>query len=316
MIHHSRDPMADLCDRSLWLWYDAVSYTGSREEYMPMIVRYPRIDYSKIRAHWAPNIAFAQHQNATSIIPAPVEPWLIKVLQKAMTHLPEGKDRLRENMAAFIGQESQHFRQHRMFNKVIAAQGYPALADFEQQLADDLDAFYRKKSLKFMLAYADGFESLGAVQGGIWFGRMDGLLEGADPNAVALWKWHMAEEFEHREVCFQIYHAIYSHGLWSKIWNGYFYRVYGCVYAMAHLQGYMGRMFAYMVKQDRQAMTVEQQAAFDHDIKALKRFQTRVFFPQLLKNFLPWYNPGRKATPPGLFDYLRQYEKRGQEVEA
>lgn len=276
---------------------------------MVMIVRYPRIDYSKIRAHWAPNIAFAQHQNATSIIPAPIEPWLIKVLQIAMNKLPKGKDKLRDDMAAFIGQESQHFRQHRMFNKVIAAQGYPRLAEFEKSLADDLEGFLKQRSLKFMLAYADGFESLGAVQGGIWFGGLDHLIEGADANAVALWKWHMAEEFEHREVCYQIYHALYSRGLWGKIWNGYFYRIYGCIYAMAHLQSYTARMFAYMVKQDKQAMSEAEAAAFDSDSKALKSFQKRVFFPQLLKNFLPWYNPGRKPTPPGLYEYLRQFEK-------
>lgn len=276
---------------------------------MTMIVRYPRIDFSKIRAHWAPNIAFAQHQNATSIIPAPIEPWLIKVLQIAKDKLPKDDKKLQDDMAAFIGQESQHFRQHRMFNKVIAAQGYPRLADFEKRLANDLEGFLKTRSLKFMLAYADGFESLGAVQGGIWFGRMEHLLEGADANAVALWKWHMAEEFEHREVCYQIYHAIYSRGLWGKIWNGYFYRIYGTIYAMAHLQGYMAKMFEYMVEQDKQSMTPEETAAFDRDIKALKSFQVRVFFPQLLKNLLPWYNPGRKPTPEGLYDYLRQFEK-------
>ena len=276
---------------------------------MALTVRYPRIDFSAIRAHWAPNIAFAQFQNATSIIPAPVEPWLIKVLNQAIELLPPGADRLRTDVAAFIGQESQHFRQHRMFNKVIAAQGYPRLAEFEKQLASDLEGFYRTKSLKFMLAYADGFESLGAVQGGIWFGRMDDVLEGADPDAIALWKWHMAEEFEHREVCFQIYHALYSRGFWGKIWNGYFFRIYGCIYAMVHLQGYMGRMFAYMAAQDRQSMNEDQNAAFDRDLKSFQRFQKRVFFPQLLKNLLPWYNPGRKPVPPGLFEYLAQYEK-------
>lgn len=276
---------------------------------MAMIVRYPKIDYSKIRAHWAPNIAFAQHQNATSIIPAPVEPWLIKVLQIAKPRLPADKLALDADIAAFIGQESQHFRQHRMFNKVIAAQGYPRLAEFEQQLADDLDGFLKQRSLKFMLAYADGFESLGAVQGGIWFGRMDDLISGADENAVALWKWHMAEEFEHREVCFQVYHALYSRGLWGKIWNGYFYRIYGCVYAMQHLQGYMARMFDYLMEQDRAAMDDAQKAQVDRNVKALKAFQLRIFFPQLLKNFLPWYNPGRKPTPPGLYDYLRRFEK-------
>ena len=276
---------------------------------MAIVVRYPRIDYSLVRAHWAPNIAFAQSQNATSIIPAPIEPWLIKVLQKAIDHLPPGSDGLRADMDAFVGQESQHFRQHRIFNKVIAAQGYAKLAEFEQELADELDGFMQTKSLKFMLAYADGFEALGAVQGGIWFGKMDNLLDGADASAVALWKWHMAEEFEHREVCFQVYHAVFSRGLWGKIWNGYFYRVYGAFYAMAHLQGYMARMFSYMIKQDSAAMTTEQRAALADDIKQLKRFQMRTFFPQLLKNLLPWYDPGRKRVPDGLFDYLQGYEK-------
>lgn len=276
---------------------------------MTFVVRYPRLDYSKVRAHWAPNIAFAQHQNATSIIPAPVEPWLIKVLQVAVDKLPARNVALREDIAAFVGQESQHFRQHRMFNKVIAAQGYPKLVEFEKSLADDLDGFLKNRSLKFMLAYADGFESLGAVQGGMWFGKLDDMLEGADANAVALWKWHMAEEFEHREVCFQIYHAVYSRGLWGKIWNGYFYRIYGAIYAMAHLQGYMGRMFSYMIKQDAVTMTEEQRTKLVDDIKHLKRFQMRTFFPQLLKNLLPWYNPGRKRVPDGLFDYLRGYEK-------
>jgi len=176
-------------------------------------------------------------------------------------------------------------------------------------LPTTLDGFIKNRSLKFMLAYADGFESLGAGQGSIWFERMDALTEGADANAVALWKWHMAEEFEHREVCFQIYHRIYSRGLWGRIWNGYFYRVYGCIYAMVHLQGYMARMFSYLIEQDRRSMTKAEQAALDRDIKALNNFQRRVFFPQLLKNLLPWYDPAKKPTPAGLFDYLRQFER-------
>ena len=239
-----------------------------------------------------------------------MEPWLIKVLQSALPLLTaRGDDALKEDLKAFIGQESQHFRQHRMFNKVIAAQGYPELAGFEKQLADDLDGFLKTRSLKFQLAYADGFESLGAVQGGIWFGRIDDLAKGADENAVALWKWHMAEEFEHREVCFQIYHRIFAHGLWGRIWNGYFYRIYGCVYAMVHLQGYMGRMFAYMIAQDRAAMTPAERDRLDGDLAQLKSFQKRVFLPQVLKALLPWYHPGRKKVPAGLFDYLRGYEK-------
>lgn len=278
---------------------------------MVLAVRYPQINYANIRAHWAPNIAFAQHNNATSLIPTPIEPWLIRVLQVAVDRLPAKDAALREDVLGFIGQESQHFRQHRLFNKVLIAQGYPRLAEYERQLAADLDDYFKNRSLKFQLAYADGFESLGAVAGGVWFEKSDAFIAGADPNAVALWKWHMAEEFEHREVCFGLYHALYGRGFWNAIVNGYFYRVYGFIFAMFHLQGYMTRMREYMFAIDRETMSEAEKAKLDADMKALSAFQRRTTLPQLLKNFLPWYNPGRKRTPRGLMDYLKRFEAGG-----
>jgi uncharacterized protein len=278
---------------------------------MTLKVRYPRIDYSQTRPHWTRNIAFAQDRNAASTIPTPVEPWLIKILQSAVEKLPAEDAALREDVLGFIGQESQHFRQHRQFNKMIIAAGYPRLAEFEQQLADDLDRFFKTRSLKFLLAYADGFESLGAVAGGTWFEKSDRFLEGADPIGTALWKWHMAEEFEHRSVCFDFYHALFGRGLWNAVVNGYFYRVYGFVFALLHLGAYSKRVKAYLLEVDRAAMTPEQQASLDRDIKELESFNKRVVLPQLLKNFLPWYNPARKRIPRGLFEYLKRFEPGG-----
>lgn len=276
-----------------------------------MIVRYPKMDYSQTRAHWTRNIAFAQDRNAASTIPTPVEPWLIKVLQSALSQLPEADDRIRRDVVDFIGQESQHFRQHRQFNKMIIAAGYPRLAEFEKELAADLERFRTTRSLKFQLAYADGFESLGAVSGGIWFEKSDQFLVDADEVGVTLWKWHMAEEFEHREVCFQFYHALYGRGPWNAIVNGYFYRVYGFVFALVHLGKYSKRVKAYLLDLDRAKLTQAEQAKLDADIKEFNAFQKRNVLPQLLKNFLPWYNPGRKRVPRGLFDYLRRFEPGG-----
>jgi len=277
-------------------------------------VRYPKIDYSNVPAHWARNIAFAQDRNATSLIPTPIEPWLIRILQSAVEKLPPGDTKLKDEVAAFIGQESQHFRQHRLFNKALVAQGYPELAEFEKRLADDLARFERTRSLKFLLAYADGFESLGAVAGALWFEHSDAFLEGADPNATALWKWHMAEEFEHRSVCFDFYHALYGRGIWNAIVNGYFYRVYGFVFAMRHLNGYMKRMRDYMLDIDRQSMSEDEKAQLERDIKEYEALHKRHTLPQLLKNFLPWYNPARKKTPRGLIEYLKRFEAGGDMV--
>jgi predicted metal-dependent hydrolase len=276
---------------------------------MSLVVRYPAIDFSNVKPHWARNIAFAQDRNATSLVPTPVEPWLIKVLQSVLDKLPEPE--LRDNVLGFIRQESQHFKQHRLFNEVLVAHGYPRLAEFERELADDLERFRKTRSLKFLLAYADGFESLGAVSGRIWFENSDEMLEGADPNAVALWKWHMAEEFEHREVCFDVYHALFSRGLWNAVVNGYFYRIYGFVFALLHLKSHMDRMREYMLDVDRRAMTPAEKEKLERDTKEYKAFQKKYFFAQLLKNFLPWYDPGKKRTPRGLAEYLRQFEPGG-----
>jgi predicted metal-dependent hydrolase len=284
---------------------------AGRKAVMALKVRYPKIDYADIRAHWAPNIAFAQHNNATSLIPTPVEPWLIKVMHASLARLSDKDVALREDVLGFIGQESQHFRQHRLFNAVLIAQGYPDLADYERSLAADLDGFLKDRSLKFQLAYSDGFESLGAVQAGVWFERSDAFLEGADEKMAALWKWHMAEEFEHRTVCYDLYHALFGRGIWKAIVNGYFYRLYGFLYAMFHLQGYMAKMLDYMLAIDRQAMSAGQKAKLDEDLKALKAFQRSTALPQLLKNFLPWYDPARKRAPKGMEAYLRAFEPGG-----
>lgn len=276
-----------------------------------MIVRFPKFDYSDFKFYWSHNMAFSQDRNATAIIPAPVEPWLIKMLQEAMPLLPAKYAWLKEDAQQFIAQESQHFRQHRTFNKMVAAAGFPKLAEMEAELAADLEEFTRTKSLKWRLAYADGFETLGAVSGMLWFEKSDEMIGGLDNAAIRLWKWHMAEEFEHREVCFQFFRAICCQGLWNRIINGYFYRLYGLFVAIRHLRGFASRAVDYMRDVEMARMNDAEKAQLEADIKAFNSFNRRVFLKPLLANFLPWYDPGKKPVPKGLYEYLRNFEKGG-----
>lgn len=278
---------------------------------MTLTVRFPKFDYSDFTFYWSHNMAFSQDRNATAIIPSPVEPWLIKLLREAAPLLPEKYAHLHQDMEDFIGQESQHFRQHRTFNKLIADAGFPKLPEMEAALAADLERFSRTKSLKWKLAYADGFESLGAVSGKIWFEDSAEMIGGLDNAAIRLWKWHMAEEYEHREVCYQFYKAIYCQGIWNRIFNGYFYRIYGVVFALWHLRGFSARAVAYMRELEMQRFTPEQKAQYERDEKAFKSFNRRVFLKPLLANLLPGYNPAKKPIPKGLFEYLRHFEKGG-----
>lgn len=181
----------------------------------------------------------------------------------------------------------------------------------EAGLATDLEEFSRTKSLKWHLAYADGFETWGAVSGSLWFEHSDEMIAGLDNAAIRLWKWHMAEEFEHREVCFQFFRAIYCQGTVNRVVNGYFYRLYGLFSAIRHLRGFASQAVKYMREVEMVRMSPVEKEQLARDIKAFNRFNRRVFLKPLLANLLPWYDPGKKPVPKGLFEYLREFGKNG-----
>lgn len=277
-----------------------------------IIIRFPRIDYSDVPRRWANNLPFCHDRNATGIIPAPVEPWLIKLLQRVLPMIPDADAEVRAGVEGFIGQESQHFRQHRQFIKALVDLGYVDAPKYADKLAADLEEFSRTRSLKFLLAYADGFKSLGAVAAKIWFEQSDEMLGDYDNAAVRLWKWHMAEEFEHREVCFELFKSLYCRNPITKITNGYFYRLYGLWFAMKHLGGIGRDASRHMRRVDTANMTPEEKAEFYREMGVFKAFLKKTALKPLLTNLLPWYNPGRKKAPKGMWEYLRRFEADGE----
>src|SRR3546814_164359 len=171
-------------------------------------------------------------QNAASTVPAYIEPYLVKVMLKAQAALPAAHEKLHRELAIFIKQEMQHCKQHIAFNKALHAGGYEGMLDFEKAYEADYERFLAKKSLRFNCAYSEGFEAMSAVAVTAFFEDFDEFYEGADPEAVEMWKWHLAEEFEHREVAHNVYHALFGR---NKIF-AYLYRVYGLISAMIHIQ--------------------------------------------------------------------------------
>ena len=78
-----------------------------------------------------------------------------------------------------------------------------------------------------------------------WEAR-DALWAESDPRVEALWKWHLAEEHEHREVMFNVYHALFGRSV-----RAYLYRIYGFLYAMIHITGHIRRTSKILLKIDR-----------------------------------------------------------------
>ena len=271
-----------------------------------MKVRRPNLDFSKVQAHWAPCLEFAQRANASGLIPTYVEPYLVKVMLKAKPLIDPGKAQLHADVTVFCKQEAQHYKQHNAFNLSLRRGGYPGLAPLEKALSDDLERFLATRSLKFNLAYSDGFEAMGALGAQLWFDCYSEFLVGADPEVVELWKWHMAEEYEHREVAFAVYHALYGE---NSLFDGWIYRVYGFLFAARHLMGFGNRAAAYLLSEDRKAMTASERQASLAREAAFRKKLSRVAIPELLKVLSPFYNPAKRKAPAEVARYLNRFEE-------
>src|SRR5690606_24880560 len=162
---------------------------------------------------------------------------------------------------------------HLVFNKVLRDQGYEGLKPFEDKIRGDYDRFLKTRSLRFNLAYCEGFESMSASACEAWFEDYDDMLEGADPAAADLWRWHLAEEFEHRTVCSDVYHELSGLNPVSE----YFYRIYGYFYALIHLGKFTKAATAYLMEKDREGMSAaELQASIDRQKMIKKRILKRM----------------------------------------
>jgi uncharacterized protein len=262
-----------------------------------VIPRNPRISFEDALPHWARNHAFAQITNAGSTSLPAVETYLNKVMRQAAQGL--GTMPLATDITLFCAQEGNHYRQHRVFNKLLYAP-YPGLAGLENQLHADYARMLATDSLKSNAAYCEGFESLGIIQAEFFFERIADLLEGADERLVRLWKWHLAEEFEHRTVCFDVLRAL---------GGGYLSRIGGYLRAMQHLGRYGKRVSDHFLTVDRAAMDRQQRAA---SIRLERRYRARFMrfaLPRLLRVLSPFYDPRRKRPPHGAAELLRQIER-------
>ena len=271
-----------------------------------MKARFPKFDFSNLRAHWAPNWEFAQRANAASLIPAYIEPFLLKVMIQAKKEIDPSKSGLHRDLDIFIKQEMQHCRQHIAFNKRMHDLGYELLKPIEKDFEATFTRFLEKKSLRFNLAYSEGFESLSATACELYFEDYNELLEDADPEPTNMWRWHLAEEFEHRTVCSDVYHEL--SGL-NPVF-AYFYRLYGYFYAVLHLGRFQLMVSRKLLEHDRVEMTPEDVTASLARDKHARKIMGRRFYSHFIKICSPFYNPLKRREPNGYQAYLAEFEAR------
>jgi len=114
---------------------------------------------------------------------------------------------LQQQIRGFCGQEGFHTREHQRYNEALcAARGYD-LDYLEGKLTRPLDMARKHLDPLQQLAITVAIEHFTAVlaelslQPGSW-------LDKAEPSMRALWKWHAAEEMEHKSIAFDVYRAV------------------------------------------------------------------------------------------------------------
>lgn len=258
-----------------------------------MKARRPDFDFSETPAHWAATPEFAQHWNSNSIWIPHLERFLNRVVAKALGEI-KGDDgetkRIKADARMFIRQEANHYSLHDAFNAAVKRDGYE-LEPFEAHFGEEFERLFRTKSLAFLCAYCEGFETFGPPGALFWLDEMEDLLEGARPEVVALWKWHLLEEYEHRTVCADVY---------QRIHGGYFLRIYALFYQLIHLQGFSAKVVAYLFAKDREGMSKGELKASKKRSRALSFRFARHILPRALKALSPFYSP-RNAKEPRMY---------------
>jgi len=264
-----------------------------------MKVRYPELDFSAAKAHWAKSPEFSQMLNAFSTVPAHIEPYLVKVMRKVKKDLDPKHEKLHADIDIFNKQEVQHCKLHLAFNNKLYTLGYAEMPEEERPYKEDYERFFATKSLRFNVAYCEGFEALGSSAAQIYFEDFKDYFEGADKDAMNLWLWHLAEEFEHREVCADVYRTLYGNGPLA-----YLYRVGVFLYALAHIGAHTKRISRYLIDKDREGMSPEQLTHSKKHEAMLNRKYLIAAFKRLIGVLSPFYDPGKKVASAGMQEVL------------
>ncbi len=143
------------------------------------------------------------------------EQFFIDSVRSGVDALPDAeRDRMKDDVRAFVGQEATHRRLHGLFNAQLESQG---LVNGWGPRALKRLARLEGQDPRHAVAITAAYEHLTAIMAE-WMLRRPGTLVGADERLRTLWQWHAAEECEHRSVAFDVYRALDGDEAWRLRW--------------------------------------------------------------------------------------------------
>lgn len=181
-----------------------------------IVPREVQFDWDSAPLHWLRDDAFASHAvNEFSYLLTQGEKFFCRVFREALPLVTD--DKLRADVQAFIRQEAVHSRAHHdsiegYLRRLGVAGGAfernNALL-FDQLLAAAplgrrLPRFLQERWLVFRVGVVAAVEHFTSALG-VYILEADWEGSGADPVVADLFRWHGAEEIEHRTVAYDLY---------------------------------------------------------------------------------------------------------------
>ena len=198
-----------------------------KHEHIVITPRAVAFNFSNSSIHWIPEDPFSSHTyNAINLLLPAGEFWFCRVFNKALPLIKDAQ--LKEDVRAFIKQEATHARAHIQGQKFMTEQHYnldeglkTAETLFEQLLSDKPFGLELSK-LKWLASYwltirvgiVAAIEHFTGVIGQWTLDHSHNWDKyGADAEMSDLFRWHLAEEVEHRNVAFDLFQHLLQNKL-------------------------------------------------------------------------------------------------------
>lgn len=248
-----------------------------------MTVRAMPFAFEAKNGHWNPaRPEFSQVVNAGSLAMPYLEPYLIRSMRAARGLITDPA--LQAELDLYIKQEASHYKQHRLFNQTLGSAGYTCIDALESTLSADYAKLEKKRSLRFNLAYAEGFEAMALVIGQMLIEDRVHLFANSNPAVSSLVLWHFVEEIEHKSVAYDVLHHLHP---------GYLLRITGLLYATGHIFWRTRQAYHALLKEDGLWRSGASRWALT---KVIYRI-LRNIGPKWLRILKPGYHPRQIADP-------------------
>ena len=267
---------------------------ASNDAEQPVPIRQVRLAYpDDFRAAWQPlKPEFAAACNALSLGMPYSEPYVVASVRRVVDDLDDPE--LSKRVGSYLGQEREHYRQHRRLNDLLRAK-HPFLGRVEKWLGWSYRCLARRGSREFNVAFAAGFEAV-AFASARWIDtHRRELFDGADPLPATLFLWHLAEEVEHKTVAFDVWEQVDG-----KRWR------YAAAMSTSFLM-LVWFIFLGTVVQLAATGRVFNPVAWVRLIKWAISLAFEVI-PTMVITALPGHHPRELADPTWLTSWLREYD--------